>query len=407
MIYVILGVGAAGITAAETIRQYEKEAAIVMISEDEHVHSRCMLHKYISGERDEKTLSFVPETFFDDKNIYWIKGKRVERIDTEGQNVILEDSNKIHYDKLLIATGADSFIPPVGDFRTADNVFGLRNLSDAQRIRTLGEHAERILVIGAGLVGLDAAYGFLEQKRDVTVVEMADRILPLQLDACAAKEYQQRFEDAGCRFLLGRKAMKTELSGSNEVTSVILDDETRIPCDLIIVAAGVRPAIACVSGSGIEAERSITVDETMRTSCPDVYAAGDVTGLAGIWPNAMKQGAVAGANMCGVKQQYIDRYAMKNTINFFGLTTLSLGRGTSQEGDEVIIREDRNHYKKAIIRDGKLDSITLQGDIGYSGIYQYLIKNGVELGDKKDRIFELSFADFYGVLGDGQYDYKI
>lgn len=407
MMYVILGVGAAGISAAKTIRQHDKDASVIMISSDRSVHSRCMLHKYISGERDEKTISFVPEGFFEEENIYWYPETCASQIDTDGQNVILDDGTKIHYDKLLIATGADSFIPPVGDFRTASNVYGLRNLSDAQAIRERGKTAGKVLVIGAGLVGLDAAYGFLEEGKDVTVVEMAERILPLQLDACAGKEYQKLFEQAGCRFLLGRKAEQTVLDRENAVTTVILDDGTEIGCDLVIVAAGVRPAIACVKGSRIFADRFIQVDEYMQTTCKDVYAAGDVTGIAGIWPNAMKQGAVAGSNMCGIRQQYLDRYGMKNTINFFGLTTLSLGRGVEADGDEVIVREDRRNYKRAIIRDGKLDSILLQGDIDYSGIYQYLIKNGIELGDKKDRIFDLSFADYYGVLDDGQYEYRL
>lgn len=407
MMYVILGVGAAGISAAKTIRQHDKDASVIMISSDRSIHSRCMLHKYISGERDEKTISFVPEGFFEEENIYWYPETCASQIDTDGQNVILDDGTKIHYDKLLIATGADSFIPPVGDFRTAANVYGLRNLSDAQAIRERGKTAGKVLVIGAGLVGLDAAYGFLEEGKDVTVVEMAERILPLQLDACAGKEYQKLFEQAGCRFLLGRKAEQTVLDRENAVTTVILDDGTEIGCDLVIVAAGVRPAIACVKGSRIFADRYIQVDEYMQTTCKDVYAAGDVTGIAGIWPNAMKQGAVAGSNMCGIRQQYLDRYGMKNTINFFGLTTLSLGRGVEADGDEVIVREDRRNYKRAIIRDGKLDSILLQGDIDYSGIYQYLIKNGIELGDKKDRIFDLSFADYYGVLDDGQYEYRL
>lgn len=407
MIYVILGAGAAGITAAETIRQNDKDSAIVMISTDEYVHSRCMLHKYISGERDELTLNFAPKDFFESRNIYWMKGKKAVQIDSENQNVILEDQTKIHYDKLLIATGADSFIPPVGDFRTAGNVFGLRNLTDAQAIKAMGERAENILVIGAGLVGLDAAYGFHEKKRHVTVVEMADRILPLQLDPCAGKEYQRLFENAGCRFLLGRKAVKTISDENGNINTVVLDDNTDIPCDLIIVAAGVRPALACIKDTRIAGDRSIDVNEYMQTSVPNIYAAGDVTGLSGIWPNAMKQGAIAGSNMCGLKQQYVDRYCMKNTINFFGLTTLSLGRGTEEEGDEVLVREDSKSYKKAIIRDGKLDSILLQGDISYSGIYQYLIKNQIDLGDKKERIFELSFADYFGTLPDGQYDYAI
>ncbi|HIU77438.1 MAG TPA: NAD(P)/FAD-dependent oxidoreductase, partial [Candidatus Pelethocola excrementipullorum] len=138
----------------------------------------------------------------------------------------------------------------------------------------------------------------------------------------------------------------------------------------------------------------------------NIYAAGDVAGLSGIWPNAMKQGETAAYNMCGVTMEYQDRYAMKNTMNFYGLVTLSLGRGVAEEGDEVIICHDSKNYKKAILRDGKLDSILLQGDMDYSGVYQYLIKNQIDLSDKKDKIFQLSFADFYDINEDGQYSYR-
>lgn len=407
MKHVIIGVGAAGITAAKTIRSCDPQAEIVMISTDEYVHSRCMLHKYLSHERDEKTLNFVPEEFFEEQGITWMKEKRAAHIWTKAKNVQLEDDTVVHYDKLLIATGADSFLPPVGDFRNAKNVFGLRNLTDAQQIDRLADGAKEILVVGSGLVGLDAAYALLERGKHVTVVEMAERILPIQLDAAAGLQYQKLFEENGCTFLLGRKASETRMDENGNIIKVLLDDGTEIPCDLVIVAAGVRPAIACAQDGEIRAERFIETDEYMQTSASDVYAAGDVTGRSGIWPNAMKQGQTAAYNMCGMKVQYIDQYAMKNTINFYGLTTLSLGRGAAEEGDEVIVYEDHENYKKAILRNGKLDSILLQGEIDYSGIYQYLIKQEIDLAEKKERIFQLSFADFYGTEEDGQYTYQM
>ncbi|QNM06138.1 NAD(P)/FAD-dependent oxidoreductase [Qiania dongpingensis] len=407
MKHVIIGAGAAGITAAKTIRACEPEAEIVMISADTCVHSRCMLHKYLSHERDERRLSFVPEDFFEEQKITWISGKRAAHVWTKTRNVQLEDDTVISYDRLLIATGADSFIPPVGDFRKAGNVFGLRHLEDAKQIDKAAETAERVLIVGSGLVGLDAAYALLERGKDVTVVEMADRILPIQLDETAGKTYQKLFEEAGCKFLLGRKASETVMDQTGAIKKVILDDGREISCDLVIVAAGVRSAISCVESGEVAADRFIKVDEYMRTSCPDVYAAGDVAGLSGIWPNAMKQGQTAAYNMCGRKVPYLDRYAMKNTMNFYGVTTLSLGKGVAEEGDEVLICEDSHSYKKAVIRDGKLDSILLQGNMDYSGVYQYLIKNQVDISEKKDRIFALSFGDFYGIAPDGQYDYQI
>lgn len=407
MKHVIIGVGAAGMTAAATIRECSPSAEIVMISSDAHVHSRCMLHKYLSHERDEETLNFVPADFFEKKRITWLKEKRVEAVEPGQKQVRLADGTLVSYDKLLIATGADSVIPPIGDFKNAKNVFGLRNLSDAQAIDRLAKDASEVLVVGSGLVGMDAAYALLERGKKVTVVEMAERILPLQLDETAGKPYQEAFEAHGCRFLLGKKAAGTRMDGNGRITSVSLDDGTEIPCDLIIVAAGVRPAIACAAAGGLQGERFIETDDSMKTSQEDVYAAGDVTGRSGIWPNAMKQGQIAAYNMCGFRMEYVDTYAMKNTMNFYGITTLSLGRGTPQEGDEVLVMEDHKTYKKAIIRDGRLDSILLQGDIDYSGIYQYLVKNQVDVSDKKDRIFDLSFADFYGITEDGHYDYQI
>ena len=202
MNYVIIGTGAAGIMAAKEIRKLKKDAQITMISADEQVHSRCMLHKYLSHERTAEELSFVEEDFFEKNQIAEVYG-HIEVIDTANQMVDTKGGESICYDKLLISTGADSFIPPVGDLRKAKNVFGLRHLKDAQEIDKMAEDAEKILIIGSGLVGLDAAYGLIERGKKVTVVEMAEQILPVQLDAHAAKTYQELFEQAGVQFYLG------------------------------------------------------------------------------------------------------------------------------------------------------------------------------------------------------------
>lgn len=405
MIHVIIGVGAAGITAARTLREQDLDAIIIMISADEYVHSRCMLHKYLNHERDEESISFVSNDFFEENNIVWIKKHYAIGVHPNELEVELDDGTKIVYDRLLIATGANSIIPPVGQFREASNVFGLRHLSDAIQINNLAKEAKRILIVGSGLVGMDAAYAFLEQHKDVTVVEMAERILPTQLDETAGKAYQELFTQHGCKFILGRKASETLMNGAGNIETVILDDGTKIQCDLVIVAAGVRPALACIANCDIQAGQFIKVNDYMETSCDNIYAAGDVTGLSAIWPNAMKQGQVAAYNMIGLKTQYLDQFAMKNTMNFYGLTTLSLGRGVVEEGDVVIISEDAHNYKKAILRNGCLDSILLQGTLDYSGIYQYLIKNEIVLSSVKTDIFHLSFADFYGMDKTGQYAY--
>ncbi len=407
MTHVIIGAGAAGISAAKTIRKLEPEADIIMVSVDDQVHSRCMLHKYLSHERDEASLSFVPADFFETLGITWLKNKEAVHIDTEKQTVLLDDGTELNFDRLLIATGAHSVIPPIVNLREAKNVFGLRNLSDARQIRKFAQTADRILILGSGLVGMDAAYAFLEQKKEVTVLELADRILPKQLDEKAGKAYQNLFEQHGCKFILDRKVVLTTMPENDKINSVMLDDGTILECDIIVVAAGVRPATDCTENCEIAVDRFIKVNECMETSCKNIYAAGDVNGIAAIWPNAMKQGYTAACNMCGIPTPYEDPYGMKNTMNFYGLTTLSLGDGIARDGDQVFSQEDSGCYKKAILRDGCLQSIMIQGAIDYSGIYQYLIKNQVSLDTVKTDVFHLSFADFYGTDSRGQYTYTI
>ena len=369
MKYVIIGIGAAGMTAARTLRELAPQDEIVMLSVDEKPHSRCMLHKYLSHERDADGLNFVPEDFFTENNIWQIPGQRVTKLDTRAKKVYYgTEGYACDYDKLLIATGAESFIPPVGDLRTAPNVFGLRHLSDAKASDEKARTAKKVVIIGSGLVGLDAAYGLLEQKKEITVVEMAERILPIQLDEKGAAEYQKRFEKAGCRFCLGRKGADTVTNEKGEITHVVLDNGEKLECDMVIVAAGVRSAVAGFEDSGLVIDRGIKVNDYMQTSEQDVYAAGDVTGLSGIWPNAQKQGRIAAQNMVlGNKFMYVDRFAAKNTINFFGLVSLCVGALNPEEGDQVIARESRDQYERAIFRNHRLVGFLQQGDISHDG----------------------------------------
>ena len=406
MEYVILGAGAAGMKAAATIRKADKDGSITVVSTDTYVHSRCMLHKYLSGERDEKQLNFVEEDFFEKNRIRWIAGKTVGKLDTKEKTVILDNGEILNYDKLLIATGAESFIPPVGNLREAENVFGLRHLRDAQAIRKMAEKAENIVIIGSGLVGLDAAYGLMETGKKVSIVEMAEQILPVQLDKTGAAEYQKRFEAAGAVFYLGRKGADTRMDENKKITELILDNGEALPCDMILVAAGVRSAVAGMDGEGIVIDRGIQVNGYLQTGAPDVYAAGDVTGLSGIWPNAQKQGETAALNMCGAQVLYEDRYALKNTINFFGLVSMCVGEILSKEGDVVIAREDSHNYKRVILREGKVAGVILQGDISHAGIWQYLIKNQISITGIEKDIFDLNFGDFYGIKDNGEYQWK-
>lgn len=394
--FVIIGAGAAGITAAQTLRLYRPEDMIVIISTDEKVHSRCMLHKFLGGERDAQGINFVEPDFFEKNDIVHISCETVSKIDTE-EKTVQYGGYSMPYDKLLIATGAGFFVPPIPHFREAPNVFGFRDLSDALKIDGALARGKRVFIVGSGLVGLDAASALCHRGAEVTIAEMAPRVMPLQTDEYAAGVYQKAFEAQGCKFLLGIGATDAVVDGEGNITEVILGNGDHVPCDLIIMAAGVRPRIQLALDSGITAERAIQVDDHLRTSAPDVYAAGDCTGLSGVWPDAMAQGEAAAQNMAGIDTVYEKPYPFKNTSNFFGVTMLSVGRLDQTDGAEILVHKTPTEYKKAIVKEGRLTGYLSLGDISNNGLYLYLIKNGIDLSGKMDRIFRLSFADFYGV----------
>lgn len=396
--FVIVGAGAAGIKAAERIRKMEDDAEITMISIDDQVHSRCMLHKVLGKERTEKGINFVPENFFEVNKIRFIDTEAVTQVDTKKQEITLSCGAFVPYDKLLLATGSSYVVPPIPHFREADNVFGFRDLGDARAIKdALDTYGKNVFIVGSGLVGLDAASALTHLGAKVTIAEMADRVMPLQTDAYAASVYQAAFEKAGCSFKLGVSANDSVVDDNGNIIAVQLSNGESIPCDFIIVAAGVRPKVDFLKDSGIEIERGIGVNEFLQTNIPNVYAAGDVTGLSGVWPDAMEQGKTAAMNMCGAVLEYEKPYPFKNTSNFYGITMLSVGKlDDKEEGVKIFIQKGKGSYKKAFIKDGKLQSILIQGDISNTGIYLYLIRKQIPLGDLSEKVFNLSFADFYG-----------
>ena len=405
--FVIIGAGAAGISAARVLRDFRPHDVITVLSIDEKVHSRCMLHKFLGHERDADGINFAGVNFFDKNDIIHIPCQTVTKIDTQAKTVHYGESYSIPYDKLLISTGAGFFIPPIPHFREAPNVFGFRDLSDALKIDEAFGKGKRVFIVGSGLVGLDAASALCHRGAEITIAEMAPRVMPLQTDDYAASVYQKVFEDHGCRFLLGIGASDAAVDEAGNITEVILSTGEHVPCDFIIMAAGVRPRIQIAQASGIKAERAIEVDGHLRTSA-DVYAAGDCTGLSGVWPDAMAQGKAAAENMAGIDTVYEKPYPFKNTSNFFGVTMLSVGRLDLTEGAEIIVHKTDKEYKKAIVKDGKLTGYLSMGDISNSGLYLHLIKNGIDVSGKLDKIFRLSFADFYGVnQKNGEYVYTV
>jgi NAD(P)H-nitrite reductase large subunit len=405
--HLIIGAGAAGISAAHRILKEKPNDEIIIVSQDEEIYSRCMLHKFISGERDAKSLNFINDDLMEQKNVTWIKGKTLTRMDVDSKTVYAGDEKVASGDTILIATGSNSVTPPIGELRTAKNAFGLRHLFDARAIVNYAKKADKIAIIGAGLVGLDAGYALLELSKKITFIEMAPTVLAINVDAHAAEAYQKKFEERGVQFLLARKVVGTKGDGNGNITAVELEGGDSVPCDMVVMAVGVRPAIAFLESSGVKTERAVVVDDYLAASVPGIYAAGDVAGLSGIWPNAQKQGEYAAYNMTGTKWAYDDRFAIKNTVNFFDLLTLSVGAINPQEGDEVLVKEDRSNYRKLILRDGVAAGVILQGEIGGSGFWQHLIKNKIRIDKLGKSPWKVSYADFFGVENNGEYKWVV
>jgi len=365
-----------------------------------------MLHQFISSERQTEALSFIPDGFFEQNQIRFCPNVTVTKVDTANQHVLFDGGSE-SYDRLLIATGSNSFFPPIAGLIDTKHVYGLRDLPDARAIRTQAKQANNIIIIGAGLVGLDAAYGLVEMSKTMTVIEMSDSILSTNLDTHAAATYQAKFEAAGCVFRLSSKVSSVSSDASGAVAGVTLENGDVLPCDLLIVAVGVRPSIGFLEGSGIALAEGISVDKFLATNVSGVYAAGDATGLSEGWPNAISQGEIAAMNMLGVPTVYQDTFSLKNTIHFFGIPSLSVGRTTPVPGDEEDCREDRNRYQKVILRDGVPVGVILQGDISRSGFWQYLIKNKIHVASIPKSIWNISFADSYHVDENGEYQWDM
>ena len=409
MNYVVVGASAAGVNGVKYISQLEPDANITLISKDEHIYSRCILHHYLEGIRDIKALEFVEDGFIEKNNINWIKGVGVEKIEPKQKELILSDGRTVSYDKVLLATGASTFFPPVKNLNDAKNVFGLRNLDDAIEIKEKAQYAKNIVVMGAGLVGIDALTGLLHYGKNLTLVEFKGHMLSIQLDKRAAKTYQDAFTNEGVTQYYDTAVQEVIMDETGAVKALALSNGLIIDCDFLIVATGVRSNVAFLQDSGIECDRfGLIFDEYGRTSDESVYGAGDISGRNPIWPAAVKEAIIAATNMCGHKRELTDFFASKSTMNFLHIPTMSLG--TPEPADEtykVDIEEDgQGNYKKIIHKDGVIYGALIQGDLSYSGVLTQLIREKINIDKVEKSIFKIDYSDFFHLTDNCQFTYN-
>ena len=397
MAYVVVGASAAGINAAKTLREINKDIEIILVSKDEYVYSRCILHHFLDGRRDIEDLDFSPGEFFKKYDIKWMKGVEVTGIDTKEKKLKLDNGEDLTYEKVVLATGASSFLPPIENLRTANNVIGLRNLDDAIRIKEIAPKVKNIIILGAGLVGVDAMAGLLDYDAKVTMIEMGDRILPLQLDHYAANVYIERLKEEGVDFRFNVRAEKVIVDENNNPVAIKLNTGEEVPGELIIACTGVRSNVGFLEGSGIECDKfGLIFNPKGETNVKDVYGAGDISGRNPIWPTAVKEGLIAANNMCNKDIYMEDFFGSKNTMNFCGVATMSLGTVIKPDDTyEEAVEIKGKDYKKIIHKNGTIYGAIVQGDLSYVGVLTQLIKDKINIDRVKKPIFQIDYSDFF------------
>jgi nitrite reductase (NADH) large subunit len=361
--YLIIGNGVAGTTAAETIRKQDKEGSITIVT-DESVpfYWRIQLNEHIAGELSEEKLSARKKEWYKNQKIALKLNTRIQGGDVKEKFLITQDNKKLPYDRLLIATGSHCFVPPIKG-SDKKGVFTLRSFQDAGDIMEWAGHVHEVVMIGGGLLGLEAGNALRKLGKKIMVVEFFPRLLPRQLDVPGAKRLQTIMEAMGFSFRLGAKTR--EIKGNGSVEGVLLEGGETLPCAMVIISAGVRPNLEMAKALDLDHDKGIKVDERMRTSQPDVFAAGDVAEFKGIpygiWTAAMEQGKVAGNNMTG-KDVVYKGTVMANTLKVVGIDLASAGEIDADNQFESKTLTDEKTYKKIVIHDNVLIGCIMLGD---------------------------------------------
>lgn len=408
MKYVVIGSSAAGINGVRELRRLDPDCEIVLISRDKEIYSRCILHQYLCGQRTVERLNFAGPNFEETYRINWMKGRDCTAVRPADHVVVLDGEEEVSYDKLLIATGSHTFYPPmIKNLAGSKNMVGFRNIEDIEVLKDVAKTCKNIIVMGSGLVGIDCTVGFLELGVKVTMIDFAGWLLNRQLDQRAAQTYQELFAEHGVKQYFG-VGMSEAIRDENQViTEIVLSNGMHLPCDFLVMTAGVRSNVEFLQDSGIELSRfGLVFDETGKTSDPDIYGAGDVSGLSPIWPVAVKEGIIAASNMAGVQRKMTDFFASKSTMNFLGVPSMSLGNANPEDDSySVEIQETETTYKKIVHKDGRITGAILQGDLAYSGVLQQLIARKIDITKVKKSVFDIDYSDFFHVKDNFEFYY--
>lgn len=395
--YLIVGASHAALSAMHAIRMHDREGAITVASRDDCLpYSPTVLPYVVSGRSDPRRVFLRDDGYFHEHRIDFLRGKAVTTVVAERNLVRFDKGEEMAYRKLLLATGAAPALPPIPGLGEVP-FHVLRTLDDALRLKDELSRTRQAVVLGAGLVGMHAAENLAKAGAQVTVVEMQPQVLPGYFDREAAGLIEKAFAARGICVLTGDKVIG--LAPLDRGCLVTLASGNRLPAELLLVSTGVTPVMDYLKGSGVETDRGILVDDRMRTSVANIWAAGDVVQargfldaakiINGILPDAVEQGKIAGMAMA-------DDPALKaypggvplNTYTFFGQQAISVGAGASgPDGLEAVKNVDleRNRYLKIVMQENRLRGIFGINVLFDPGIMWELILRRTDLGPVKEK----------------------
>ena len=377
--YVIVGNGTAAVGCIEGIRALDAEGEITVVSgEDRPVYGRPLISYYLMGKTDLAKMNYRPADFYEKNGCRVLYGRRAVALDPNKKTVTLDGGEALPYDALLIATGSRPFVPPFEGLDTVEKKYSFMTLDDALALEGALDGKARVLIVGAGLIGLKCAEGIKDRVGQITVCDLADRVLSSILDADCAAVVQKHLEESGIDFLLGDTAVKFDRNVATMKSGKTVD------FDVLVLAVGVRANTDLVKDAGGSVNRGIVVDQRCATDLPSVFAAGDCaegydssTGgnrVLAILPNAYLQGHTAGSNMAGGDEALSNAIPM-NSIGFFGLHIMTAG---AYDGEMTEEKSDAG-IKRFFTKDGLLRGYILIGETERAGIYTSLVREKTPL----------------------------
>lgn len=385
--YLIIGNGIAGLSATEEIRKKDSDAKILIVSSEKpSTYWRTRLSDLISKDFSEDEIYVKKEPWYSERHIDERLETAVERLDLENNKAILDNGEEIEYGKALLATGARPNIPPITNI-DSKGVFAIRTIDDLMNFKSYVEGKDKVVVIGGGILGLEAAYSALLLGKEVTVIESFDYLLSRQLDRELSALFEKTLNRMGIVTLTGK--MTSEILRDNEaVAGVRLSDGSEIEADAILVQAGVRSNIDLAQNSGLATDRGILVDDSLQTEYPNVFAAGDCAQIGqftiGLWTSSQEMGRIAGHNMTGSHEVY-EKPKPFSTLMVGDTKIFSAGITSGDDITEIKREKDDNIYK-VFRQNGKYVGGILWGDIKFQNDIKDIVFDDKDI--KETRLYE-------------------